>query len=145
MILPYFDYGDIIYETASQEGLEKLQRLLNKCLKICKGYNVRFDTDELHIQTKIPLLGARREAHVNNFMFGRLSDPELTDERDIKTRAHDAPLFRVKIPNLTSYKRSVEYAGSVQWNNLPVDIRGIANLEAFKLKQKSLMIQTVAG
>ena len=44
MVLPYFDYGDVIYATASQEGLEKLQRVQNKCLKICKGYNARHAT-----------------------------------------------------------------------------------------------------
>ena len=37
MILPYCDYGDVIYNSASQEGLDKLQRLQNRCLKICKG------------------------------------------------------------------------------------------------------------
>ena len=44
MILPYFDYGDVIYNQGNQDGLDKLQRLQNRCLKICKGYNVRFDT-----------------------------------------------------------------------------------------------------
>ena len=47
MILLYFDYGDVIYTKASAEGLEKLQRLQNKCLKICEGYNGRFGTREL--------------------------------------------------------------------------------------------------
>ena len=117
MILPYFDYGDVIYGTASQEGLEKLQRLQSKCLKICKGYNVRFDTDELHTQTKTPLLGLRRETHLNNFMYGMLSNDDFINRRDIRTRTHPARLFKVKTPNLTAYKRSVEYAGYVQWNN----------------------------
>ena len=31
MILPYFDYGDIIHNTANKDGLEKLQRLQNRC------------------------------------------------------------------------------------------------------------------
>ena len=30
MILPYFDYGDVIYGSASQESLDKLQRLQNR-------------------------------------------------------------------------------------------------------------------
>ena len=56
MILAYLIYGDVIYGNASQEGLLKLQRLQNKCLKICKGFNARYDTDELHYITKVPML-----------------------------------------------------------------------------------------
>ena len=143
MILPYFDYGDVIYDSAGQEGLEKLQRLQNRCLKICKRLNVRFNTNELHVVAKVPLLQARREAHINNFMFGRLSRRNLVDGRDICTRLHDAPLFLVKVPNLEVYKRSIEYSGAIQWNGLPPDIRGIQNAAMFKSTQKSNLMKTV--
>ena len=143
MILPYLDYGDVIFANAGQEGLLKLQRLQNRCLKICKGYNVRFETDELHYMTKVPKLDVRREAHVNNFMYNRLSMAHLVDERDIRTRAHDAPMFIVDFPNLMAFKRAVKYAGSLQWNKLPSDIRNLASLDAFKQKQKDLMLQSV--
>ena len=72
MILPYFDYGDVIYNSASKEGLDKLQRLQNRGLKICKSLNIRYDTDTLHRITEMPKLVARRKAHVNNFMYNRL-------------------------------------------------------------------------
>ena len=109
MILPYFDYGDILYNGACKEGLDKLQRLQNRCLKICLNVNMRFDTNELHASTKMPMLQARRTAHVNNFMYKRLDKPMLRDNRDIRTRAHDAPLFKIKIPKVEAYKRSIQY------------------------------------
>ena len=143
MILPYFDYGDVIYSSANQEGLEKLQRLQNKCLKICKGYNKRAGTDEIHIETKIPKLELRREAHINNFMYGRLENIDLVDTRKIRTRAHSAPLFKVKIPKLSAYKRSVEYAGATRWNNLPPDIRRLDNQDTFKAKQNQILLHSV--
>ena len=136
MILPYFDYGDVIYNSAGQEGLDKLQRLQNRCLKICKRLNVKFSTNDLHAITKMSLLKSRREAHINNFMFNRLSRHNLVDHRDIRTRLHDAPTFLVKIPNLEAYKRSVEYAGAVHWNGLPAEIRSIENVKVFKTTQK---------
>ena len=139
MILPYFDYGDILYNTACKEGLDKLQRLQNRCLKICINVNVRFDTNELHTRTNMPMLQARRTAHLNNFMYRRLAKTELLDRRDIRTRAHDAPLFRVAIPKVEAYKRSVEYAGSLQWNTLSKSERSICNFDAFKARQKQLM------
>ena len=143
MILPYFDYGDVLYGNANQDNLAKLQRLQNKCLKICKGFNVRFGTDELHVLTKVPKLEDRRLAHVNNFMYGRLKRPQLIDVRDVRTRAHDAPMFKIKVPKNEAYKRSVEYYGSNQWNSLPVNIRNIDDYVAFKTKQKAIMLATV--
>ena len=56
MILPYFDYGDVIYDNANLKRLEKLLRLQNRCLKICKGYNVRHGKADLHTVTKVPML-----------------------------------------------------------------------------------------
>ena len=81
----------------------------------------------------------RRAAHTNNFMFGRLNDPKYVDNRDIRTRAHDAPLFKVKVPKLEMHKRSVEYAGAVQWNGLPAESRNIREQDKFKKMQKDIM------
>ena len=139
MIIPYFDYGDVIYNSAGQEGLDKLQRLQNRCLKICKGFNKRFDTKDLHVITKIPMLASRRSAHINNFMYNRLRIQSLVDKRDIRTRAHDAPVFKVEIPNVETYKRSVRYAGALQWNNLSKETRNITTFKAFKENQKAVM------
>ena len=143
MILEYFDYGDVIYSSANQEGLKKLQRLQNKCLKICKGYNKRAGTDEIHIETKIQKLELRREDHINSFMYGRLENIDLVDTRKIRTRAHSAPLFKVKIPKLSAYKRSVEYAGATRWNDLPPCIRRLDNQDTFKAKQNQILLHSV--
>ena len=139
MIIPYFDYGDVLYANSNVEGLDKLQRLQNRCLKICKGFDRRFNTNELHRITKCPKLSARREAHINNFMFKRAGRPDLVDNRDIRTRAHDSLLFKVKIPNNETYKRSIEYSGAVKWNALPAEERGVEIFQEFKRRQKKSM------
>ena len=123
MILPYFDYGDVIYDAANSGLLEKLQRLQNRGLKICKGFERRFNTNRLHSLAKCPMLKDRREIHLNNFMYYRLTDPLSRELRGLNTRAHDAPLFKVKVPRIETYKRAVEYRGAVQWNNLTVEMR----------------------
>ena len=143
MIVPYFDYGDVIYGCANSEVLDKVQRLQNRCLKICKSYDIRFNTKALHLETGMPSLYARRIAHMNNFMFNRLSEESKLDLRKLKTRAHDAPLFKVRIPALEAYKRAVEYRGSVQWNLLPIEARGIEDVKAFKMDQKRKMLSSI--
>ena len=139
MILPYFDYGDIIYMNSNQDGLDKLQRLQNRCLKICKRLDRRHETKDLHVITRCPMLSDRRTAHINNFMYKRLVREHHVDDRDIRTRAHDAPLFRLEVPKLEAYKRSVKYSGASQWNSLPAEVRNIDNFKQFKAMQKNFL------
>ena len=72
-------------------------------------------------------------------MYKRLGNLSLVDRRDVRTRAHDAPLFKIKVPKCEAYKRSIEYAGSLQWNNLNKDLRSIDDFDRFKARQKMLM------
>ena len=140
MILPYFDYCDIIYHTACASDLDKLHRLQNKCLKTCLGLNRLHETKAVLSMAKCAYLGSRRSAHVCNFMFKRLNRNSLLDLRDIPTCQHDAPLFTIMHPNNEAFKRSVQFAGSTIWNELPVDTRLIDNYHVFKMQQKKLML-----
>ena len=139
MLLPYFDYCDVVYQQANSGDLEKLQRLQNKCLKTSLGLNKRCDTKTVHTRAKCAMLEARRKAHLCNFMFIRQGRINLMDERDIRTRQHDAPLFLVNIPHNEAFKRSVQYSGSVTWNNLSVETRSLDNYQLFKFHQKRSM------
>ena len=52
MILPFLDYADVIFDKAYSKDLDKLQRLQNRCLKICSGRARVFSTKyqgEMHI------------------------------------------------------------------------------------------------
>ena len=144
MILPYFDYADVVYVKANTTELDKLQRLQNKCLKICQGHDKLYGTNRAHIEARVPFLKERRRAHTLNFMYKRKADkPALLNNREIRTRAHDAPLFNVNVPRCEAFKRSVGYFGSVLWNELTPKIRNTNSYLEFKLKQKKEMILTL--
>ena len=81
MILPYIDYADVVFANSNVSDIEKLQRLQNRCLKICTGRNRLFDTDLLHKSTNVPFLKDRRRAHVRNFMYHRLGRRDLINNR----------------------------------------------------------------
>ena len=140
MILPYFDYCDVIYHSAGSGDTEKLQRLQNKCLKTCLSLSPLCSTKTVHNLAKCASLSSRREAHVCNFMYRRLAREELVDNRNIPTRQHDAPLYVVDFPHKETFKRSVKYSGSTVWNNLSPSVRSINNYEAFKAHQKRVML-----
>ena len=143
MILPYFDYADIIYDKANQGYLDKLQRVQNRCLKICMLTNIKTDTDLVHSHTKVSKLENRRKVHLRNFMFQRKSNADLLDAIVVGTRARDAPLFKTEFPRYEAYKRSVLYNGATEWNSLSAEIRNVDQFLPFKFMQKKWLVNTI--
>ena len=68
----------------------------------------------------------------------------LLHGREIRTRAHDAPLFNVIIPRCEAFKRSVGYFGAVGWNELPPNVRNLNTLLEFKNFQKKQMLSPLS-
>ena len=145
MILPYLDYADVIFHNTNVSHLDKLQRLQNRCLRICSGWDRMFSTDRAHKLSNVPFLKDRRKAHVLNFMYNRKSRPELMNVREIRTRAHNAPMFNVTVPRCEAFKRSVGYSGSVDWNNLPPNLRNTDGYLAFKAHTKKEMLRPLSA
>ena len=50
MFLPYLDYADVIFSRSNSSDLTKLQRLQNRCLRLCLGYDRLFSTNRAHKQ-----------------------------------------------------------------------------------------------
>ena len=144
MILPYLDYADVVFDKAFTKDLDKLQRLQNRCLKICAGNDRLFGTELAHKNAGVPFLSDRRRAHTLNFMYKRKEKKDLLNRREIRTRAHDAPLFNVLIPRCEAYKRSVGYAGSTLWNDLPPAVRNTDCYIRFREIQKKNMLHPLS-
>ena len=141
MLLPYFDYADVIFDRANTTDLSKLQRLQNRCLRVCLGQERVISTERAHKEAGVPFLSDRRKAHTLNFMYLRKDKrPELLNTREIRTRAHDAPIFNTKVPRCEAFRRSVQYAGSVMWNSLTPQERNIPSYKQFKEVQKRNML-----
>ena len=60
----------------------------------------------------------------------------IVDDRPIRTRAHDAILYKTVRPNNEKYKRNVFFYGARMWNDLPVKERKTETYEAFKSVRK---------
>ena len=134
MLLPYLDYAEVVFDGALNKDISKLQKVQDKCLKVRLGKDRRYSTDAIHKLANVSFLKDRREAHnvMLNFMFTRKSKVHLLNNREIRTRAHDAPLFETSIPRCEAYRRSVGYRGATKWNSLTPAIRHTATYLAFK-------------
>ena len=79
MMLPYFDYADIIYEACTHDKLVKLQRLQNQSLRCIVGPDyMNVSTDDLHKRFNLCKLATRRKQrlanlcskdHLNNYVL----------------------------------------------------------------------------
>ena len=143
MILPYFDYGDVMYMFANNNKLEKLDRLHKRGLKISQRITTHIEEDELLNCCNISNLSNRRMVHLRNFMFNRkhLCKPVVIEE-EYCTRSKDGPIFNIEKPNCEAYKRSICYSGCKEWNNVDPDIRNLNNIFEFKRHQKSWLLNT---
>ena len=63
-ILPYTDYGDVLYHNCTQYLLDRLQRLQNIALRICTLKPRLYPTALLHRENDLNYLHERRHAHM---------------------------------------------------------------------------------
>ena len=107
---------------------------------LCLGRERRFSTDVMHKLSNIPYPKDRRKAHVLNFMYKRKDRRNLLNVREIRTRAHNVPLFNVAIPRCEAFKRSIGYFGATEWNTLPPVTRNANSYLLFKSWQKKMNV-----
>ena len=60
----------------------------------------------------------------------------ISNDMHVNTRLHDGPVFNVTHPNSEPIKRSVMYAGALEWKSLESDIRNIKDSVSFKRNKK---------
>ena len=146
MLMPFYDYCDIIYMFSCSSELQKLDRHHKRGMKISVNNSHLLNDVELHLKCNLSELDLRRRVHLRNYMF-KIKDIETNlvvknDNNNINTRLHDGPVFNVTHPNSEPIKRSVMYAGAIDWNNLDADIRNIDDIVKFKRNQKMWMLNS---
>ena len=145
MILPYFDYCDIIYSQTAAECLDKLQRLQNRGIRICLRSDPRSNVVAIHRSIKIPYLADRRELHLIVHMSSKRNCTDLINNRDVRTWLHDGLLFLLPKPRLNALRRSVGYAGAMLWNALPMELRAVDDPIVCKTLLKRILIRDVTN
>ena len=147
MILPYFDYGDVIFMFSNENLLNKMDRLHLRGLKISKKITTSINDDELLNSCNISNLKNRRIVHLRNFMFNRKHLCQSNDDRDehICTRSKAGPTYSIEKPNCEAFRRNVCYSGCIEWNNLNSNVRNLDNIFEFKKIQKKWLTETYSS
>ena len=142
MILPYFDYGDIIYMSSNIPEIKKLDRKHIRGLRISFRIQGKIEENDLFSLANISNLENRRKVHLRNFMYRNKEKCIIKNENCIETRCNSGPTFKVDKPNCETFKRNVYYAGAIEWNNLDAEVRKLEHYYQFKRIQKSWLLKT---
>ena len=146
LILPDFDYADIIYDSFSKHNANKLQVMQNKCLKLCIKCDRRIPSDELHARAKMPLLSTRRNVHTCNFVYRGLNNQlskgvnamfKYPEERaNNNTRSTDNKQLAVPVSRLQLGKGNIKIRGPEYFNSIPLEIKTAPIYNSFKARIK---------
>ena len=139
VVLPHFDYADIVWQSTNMTLLEQLQKLQNRASRIILGINPyeHKSISELHNLLDWEKLGKRRKRHMLSFMYKIMHDlaPEYMKEnfvtKENKYNFRTAGLLALPKPRTNNCKRTFLYRAIVLYNELPLRIRQSGTLKEF--------------
>ena len=144
LILPYLNYGLLVWGNGNKASLEKVSLLQNKAIRIICNAHFRADTDPLFYKHKILKIGDLHKVQLGKFMFNYNSKtlpitfhnmfPKNSAVHNYPTRQSEnlhTPLLRT-----LSAQKTFIFEGPKFWNALQDDIKCSASLATFKRKLK---------
>ena len=137
MILPYLDYGDIVYQSAIMDKLNKLQKLQNRALRTITRYDTYYkSTTEIEQDLRALPLSRRRYLHLLNGTFRQAYQTKYVDNRNLLTRGRNKKLLICPGPKTEQLKKSVIYNTASRWNNCTLEQQQATSYSALKTKRK---------
>ena len=122
--MPLVEYVSFMLYLNNVKETEKLQKLKNRCLRMCLNINNPRDISvlRLHETSRVNFLDIRRHSQLLNIMF-MLKCNNVSQKVSVRnTRNADRYIFNTDIVHKEVYARSPYYKGVSLWNNLPIDL-----------------------
>ncbi|CAK1579495.1 unnamed protein product [Parnassius mnemosyne] len=147
LILPMFDYADVCYLDADKYLVNKLDRLLNNCIRFIYGLRKYDHVSFYRSQLKWLNIPQRRNLRILSTLFTILNDPLAPEYLKCKFQylgsSHDCNLrsrnnLVLQIPSHRTGFLSNSFAVTAVrlWNTLPLAIRKSPNKWIFKTNVK---------
>ena len=141
VILPHFDYGDVVWQSASKSSLFSLQKLQNRAGRIIMKVNPFSHVSNQHVHEKLmwKSLEYRYTKHLCTMVYKILNN--LTPNymtANITFKMSDYALrsnqnLNLPKPKTNNCKRTFFYRAVSCYNQLPIEIRNAATLRSFKI------------
>ncbi len=140
IILPHFDYADIVYDTATGFSKDRLQKLQTRAARLITGSGPRTSRNSMFAELGWLCLQNRRDFHKCIMVYKCLHNlaPDYLCQlfvqngvnHDYNTR-HSSHL-RATRTNTEYYHRGFTVSGQKLWNELPNNVKECSTLASFK-------------
>lgn len=129
-LLSLVEYGSIFINNLPVHYLNKLQRVQNRCLRICFLADKMTSNVSLHMKSK--LLPLRQQA-ICKFVCKKIRfSPSILSEPVRKgNRSSFKRLTKLPMPKSNRFRNSLSYAGLLAWNHLPEKLRMLNDYNSF--------------
>ena len=133
-ILPLVEYVSFMLCLNSCHELDKLQKLQNRCLRLCMNINNPRDISvaRLHNDAWVSNLSVRRDVQLVSLMFDLKCHGLFKKEGIRNTRSTENYIFETDIVHTGIYAKSPYYKGANLWNEVPRHLQQVPNKGKFK-------------
>ena len=142
IVMPHFDYCDVIWGTCGQTELDRVFRLQKRAARVITNSDYLEHSGPLFQDLKWLPLHERIDFHrcvlvykglhglAPKYICNKLRYTSSVSQRC--TRATSSLMLFKPRPKCELFKRSFVYSGPNSWNNLPCEIRQANSLQSFK-------------
>lgn len=149
LVLPIFDYCDVVIANINASHLNRLQRLQERAAKIILGHAVDDVNDcilkwlnvkQRHDLHTVTLVYKMKHGLAPEYLDNLLEN--VSDISNYQTRSSTNGDLSVPLVKLKTKQRTFGYRATKLWNSLPLNIRGSTSLEAFKSACTGFIVQS---
>ena len=148
LILPYLNYGILIWGSTCKSYLDKLIKLQKWAIRTVSGSHYRSHTGPLFLSNNVLTVSDMYKMELGVFMF-KYSINDLpvafNDYFTKRSDIHEYPTRQVNDFNTTKNKKSfsdrgVRTSGPVLWNSLSKDLKNSCSVKSFRQKYKMILL-----
>lgn len=143
LLLPIIDYADICYLDLSEGHLNKLDRLLNACIRFIFCLRKYDHVSEYRLKLKWLKIRERKKVRILGLLYSILNNPYspsylrnsisfLSDLNNLDLRSSNNLLLDIPLHSTSFVEKSWCVVAPRLWNELPLSIRQSPSKEVFK-------------
>lgn len=143
LLIPIINYADTCYLDAKEEHLNKLERLLNTCIRFIFGLRKYDHVSEFRAKLNWLPIRDRRNLRIVCLLYSIITDPNtpsylksmihlLSDNHDRMLRSSNNLLLSIPLHHSGFVSNSFSVVAVRLWNELPDDVRKAPSRNSFK-------------
>jgi hypothetical protein len=149
-IAPTFDYGCLTWHTANMTDVNRITKLQKRSARVILNVNKFTRSSEMFNNLKWLSFPSRCKYFTGILVYKALHNLTPSYIKDLIIFSNTAYELRSKsrkdithkTPNTNYLKKTFSYSSMEIWNQMPIDIRLLSNVSAFKYNLKAFLLKT---